>query len=166
MSATLTPRQGLVAFMATLAGPDPSGFIELRHRRRGAGMRQRFFDARQPNGAATAATVLAQTGDVYVGCAPRRVRAGGKQAIERGWALWVDCDDPQAIQALERFEPQPAVVVRTSARGLHAYWLLQQPLAAGELERANRRLAHTLGACESAVTNAPAVLRAPATLNW
>jgi hypothetical protein len=67
VSATLTPRQGLVAFMATLAGPDPSGFIELRHRRRGAGMRQRFFDARQPNAAATAATVLAQTGDVYVG---------------------------------------------------------------------------------------------------
>jgi hypothetical protein len=167
MSLPRTPRQQLVAFMATLAGPDPTGFIELRHRRNDRrGMRQRFFDAAKPNAAAMAATVLSQTGDVYVGCALRRERAGGKDAVQHGWALWVDCDDAHAIATLERFEPQPAVVVRTSARGLHAYWPLERPLAAVELERANRRLAHALGACQSAVTNAAAVLRPAATLNW
>jgi hypothetical protein len=167
LSGPLPPRQGLVAFMVALAGAEPAGFLELRHRRsdRG-GMRQRFFDAAKPQAAAMAATVLSQTGDVYVGCAPRSRRAGGKDAVERGWALWVDCDDARAIAALGRFDPAPAIVVRTSARGLHGYWPLERPGAAGELERANRRLAHTLGACQSAVTNSAAVLRPPATLNW
>jgi len=167
VSAALPPRRGAVAFMATLAGAEPAGFLELRHRRGdGRGMRQRFFDAHEPQAAAMVATVLAQTGDVYVGCAPRRQRAGDKQAVAHGWVLWVDCDDSQSIQALERFEPQPVIVVRTSARGVHAYWPLEQPLPAGELERANRRLAHALGACQSAVTNAAAVLRPPTTRNW
>jgi hypothetical protein len=35
--------------------------------------------------------------------------------------LWADCDDRDAIAALEGFSPQPAIVVRTSSRGLHAY---------------------------------------------
>jgi hypothetical protein len=167
MNRPLPPRQGLVAFMATLAGPQPSGFLELRYRRAdGDGMRQRFFDARTPNAAAMAATVLSRQGDVYVGCAPRSERSGGKDAIEGGWTLWVDCDDETAIGALEAFEPQPAIVVRTSRRGLHAYWPLEQPLPAAELERANRRLAFALDACQSAVTNAAAILRPPATRNW
>jgi hypothetical protein len=167
MSGPLPPRQGLVAFMATLAGREPAGFLELRHRRRdGTGMHQRFFDAATPQAASMAATVLAQTGEVYVGCCPRSRRVGGKDAIDRGWTLWVDCDDPQAIAALERFHPQPAIVVRTSARGLHAYWPLQRALAARQLERANLRLAHALGACQSAVTNAAAILRPPATRSW
>jgi hypothetical protein len=167
VTGPLPPRQGLVAFMAALAGAEPAGFLELRHRRSdGSGMRQRFFDAAEPNAAAMAATVLCRTGDVYVGCAARSQRAGGKDAVRHGWTLWADCDDAQAIAALERFDPRPAIVVRTSARGLHAYWPLRRPLAVGQLERANRRLAHALGACQSAVTNAAAVLRPPATLNW
>lgn len=165
MSAPLPPRQGLVAFMVTLMGPECEGFLELRHRRPDrAGMRQRFFD--KPQAAAMAATVLSRTGDVYVGCAPRVKRSGCKDAVRRGCALWVDCDDPQAIAALERFEPRPAIVVRTSGRGLHAYWPLSRPLEAGGLERATRRLAHALDACQSAVTNRAAMLRPPATLNW
>jgi hypothetical protein len=167
MTGPLPPRQGLVAFMAALAGAEPAGLLELRHRRtNGSGMRQRFFDAAKPQAAAMAATVLSRTGDVYVGCAPRTRQAGGKDAVQHSWTLWVDCDDAQAIAALERFAPQPAIIVRTSARGLHAYWPLQRPLEAGELERANRRLAHALGACQSAVTNAAAVLRPPGTTNY
>ncbi|HEY1357053.1 MAG TPA: hypothetical protein VGF21_01995 [Thermoleophilaceae bacterium] len=167
MNGPLPPIQGLAAFMAALAGREPSGFIELRYRRQPVGgMRQRFFDAQTPNAAATAATVLSQHGDVYVGCAPRTRREGGKDAVLHGWTLWVDCDDPQAIAALEQFRPQPGIVVRSSPRGLHAYWPLAEPLDSGELERANRRLAHGLGACQSAVTNAAALLRPPATLNY
>jgi hypothetical protein len=167
VSGPLPPRQGLVAFMATLAGAEPAGFLELRHRRSDrTGMRQRFFDAGEPLAAATAATVLSRTGDVYVGCAPRSHPAGGKHAVPRGWTLWVDCDDARSIDALKRFQPGPAIVVRSSARGLHAYWPLQRSLPADELERVNRRLAHALGACQSAVTGAAAVLRPPATLNY
>jgi hypothetical protein len=165
VTGALTPRQGLVAFMATLAGRQPpQGWLELRHRHR-AGMRQRFFPAADPLAAATAATVLCQTGDVYVGCAPRRVRAGHKQALLHAWVLWVDCDDPESIARLERFEPQPAIVVRTSPQGRHAYWPLDRPLAVAELEAANRRLAHALGA-DPACADASRILRPPATLSW
>lgn len=121
MSTPLPPRQALVAFMATLAGPQPAqGWLELRHRHPG-GMRQRFFASTEPHAAATAATVLAQTGDVYVGCAPRGERAGHKHAVLHAWVLWVDCDDPRSIERLQRLEPPPTIVVRTSQRGRHAY---------------------------------------------
>jgi RepB DNA-primase from phage plasmid len=167
VSAPLPPRQGLVAFMATLTGPQPGqGWLELRHRRNdGAGMRQRFFPASEPQAAACGATVLARTGDVYVCYAPRAERAGHKHAVLHAWVLWVDCDDPASSDRLERFEPQPAIVVRTSQRGRHAYWPLTRPLALDELERANRRLAHALGA-DPACADAARILRPPATLSW
>ena len=168
MTGDLPPTKALVAFMATLAGPQPAtGFLELRHRRRDRpGMRQRFFDTRTPQAAATAATVLSQTGDVYVGCAPRIEKRGTKDAVRHGWTLWVDCDNADAIAALVRLDPKPAIIVRSSGRGLHAYWPLDEPLEPCALERANRRLAYALDGCQSAVTNAAAVLRPPATRNW
>jgi RepB DNA-primase from phage plasmid len=156
--------QGLVAFLAALVGPARSGWLELRHRRLDGRVHQRFFAAAKPVAAAACATALARSGDVYVGCTPRRERAGGRAAIEQGFALWVDCDDLESLGRLERFEPRPAMLVRTSSRGAHAYWPLERPLAPGELERANRRLAHALGA-DLACTDASRVLRPPATLN-
>jgi hypothetical protein len=160
----LPPTQGLVAFLAVLAGPDRSGWLELRHRRPDGRMGQRFFDAGRPNAAAVCARALSRTGDVYVGCAPRRERAGGRAAIDHAWTLWVDCDDQAALGLLERFEPQPAMVVRTSPCGVHAYWPVARSLSVGELERANRRLAHALGA-DLACTDAARILRPPLTLN-
>jgi hypothetical protein len=156
--------QGLVAFLATLAGPRRSGWLELRHRRLDGRVHQRFFAAAKPVAAAACATALARSGDVFVSCAPRRERAGGRAAIEHGFALWVDCDDDESLELLGRFEPQPAIAVSTSTRGVHAYWPLERPLAPAELERANRRLAHALGA-DLACTDAARVLRPPATLN-
>ena len=44
----------------------------------------------------------------------------------------------------------------------HAYWPLTEPLAADEVERANRRLAHALGA-DPASADAARILRVPAT---
>ena len=167
MSVPLPPQQGLVAFMAVLAGPQPAqGWLELRHRRHDSHrMHQRFFPATEPQAAACAATVLARTGDVYVGCAARSERRGTRQAVQQGWVAWVDCDDPCSIERLERFEPQPPIVVRTSARGRHAYWPLDRPLAVGELEQANRRLAHALGA-DPACADAARILRPPSTLSY
>jgi hypothetical protein len=160
------PMRDLVAYLAVLAGPDPAGdYLELRYRADGRGMRQRFIDAARPSAAAAAITALARSRDVYVGCAPRARRAGGKNALARSWTLWADCDTPASIAALEDFAPQPAIIVR-SGRGLHAYWPLAEPLPPAEVERANRRLAHKLGACESAVTNAAAILRPPTSRNF
>jgi hypothetical protein len=159
------PMRDLVAYLTVLAGPDPSGsYLELRYRTDN-GMRARFTDAARPTEAAAAIAALSRSRDVYVGCAPRRRRAGGKDAIAEAWTLWVDCDTPESTEALAGFSPQPAIVVR-SGRGLHAYWPLAAPLRPGPLERANRRLAHRLGACQSAVTNIAAILRPPTSANY
>jgi hypothetical protein len=64
---------------------------------------------------------------------------------------------------LERFEPQPSIVIASgSGRNCHAYWPLTEPLGAGEIERANRRLAHALRA-DPASADAARILRLPAT---
>lgn len=59
-------------------------------------MRREFFDVTDTAAAARAVVRLATGTDVYVGVAPRRHRAGGKDAIEHIWALWADLDHPDA----------------------------------------------------------------------
>jgi hypothetical protein len=74
--------------------------------------------------AARTALWLAGRNDVYFGVAPRRRRAGGSDAIERAWALWVDCDSPAASAALTAFRPAPSIAVRSGSEShRHAYWL-------------------------------------------
>ena len=78
--------------------------------------------------------------------------------------LWVDCDGEDAVEALEHFDPQPSIVIASgSGSNCHAYWPLTEPLAADEIERANRRLAHALGA-DPASADAARILRVPAHL--
>ena len=50
------------------------------------------------------------------------------------------------------------------AANCHAYWPLTEPLARDEVERANRRLAHALGA-DPASADAARILRVPGTLS-
>ena len=77
--------------------------------------------------------------------------------------LWADCDGDDAVAALERFEPQPSIVIASgTGSNCHAYWPLTKPLARDEIERANRRLAHALGA-DPASADAARILRVPAT---
>ena len=114
-------------------------------------------------GLATRALWLGRRTDVYVGCAPRTRRHGGRDAIERAFVLWADCDGEHAVDALERFDPQPPVVIASgTGRNRHAFWPLTEPLAADEVERGNRRLAHALGA-DPASADAARILRVPAT---
>ena len=163
--STRQPMRDLLAYLTVLAGPEPAGcYFDLRYRTED-GFGQRFIDATRPTEAAAAITALGRSRDVYVGCAPRCRRAGGKDAIAETWTLWVDCDTQESIDELASFVPQPAIVIR-SGRGLHAYWPLVASLRPGPLERANRHLAHRLNACQIAVTNVAAILRPPGTANF
>src|SRR5215208_7793850 len=86
-------------------------------------------------------------------------------SIERGYVLWADCDGEPAVAALQAFEPAPSIVIASgSGCNCHAYWLLQAPLPIEELEHANRRLAHALGA-DPASADAARILRVPGTLS-
>jgi CHC2 zinc finger len=160
------PPTDMAAYFRTLVGSATDGFLELRFRVKGGyAMRSRFFGVGQPLAAGAFATALASTHDVFAGCVPRQRKAGGKDVLRDVSMLWVDCDDQAAVDALGRFRPAPSMVVRSSERGAHAYWQLAQPVAVAEAERGNRRLAHAIGGCRSAVVNAAAILRPPETLN-
>ena len=168
MTTTTTTRHETAArFLAALAGTAGRGeLLELRYRLDdGQRMGQVFDRPDRLRGLATRAIALGRRTDVYVGCAPRTRRHGGRDAVERAFVLWADCDGEAAVAALAEFEPAPAIVIGSgSGSNCHAYWPLTEPLTRDEVERANRRLAHALGA-DPASADAARILRVPGTLS-
>lgn len=168
MSEGIPQREALRLQLAMIAGNEPAGgLLEVRHKHPGRpGMGQQFFDRRDREAAAEAITALAARTETYVGAAPRRHRHGGTEAIARCWTLWADCDGPAAVEALDAFHPPPAVVVATGSGGnRHAYWPLRRPLSPEDAQRANRQLAHALGA-DVRATDAARILRPAASRNF
>jgi hypothetical protein len=166
-TTTTTQHPGTIRFMAALAGrADGSELIELRYRLAdGQRMGQLFEPATRLRRVAARAIALGRRTDVYVGCAPRTHRHGGRAAVARAFALWADCDGDAAVRALQAFQPAPGIVIASGGGGnCHAYWPLRDPIAADALERANRRLAYALGA-DPASADAARILRIPGTLS-
>lgn len=158
-------RGDLATYWNALYGSElPGRLVEVRYRLPGRrGMGQEFYGIRESVRAAQRIVALGERTDVYIGVAPRREHRGGRDAIERAHVLWADCDSPEAIVALDGFDPPPAIVVH-SGSGRHAYWPLLDPLSPAHVERANRRLAHALGA-DLRATDAARILRPPGTFN-
>ena len=166
-TTTLTRHQTATRFLAVLAGSAGRGeLLELRYRLDdGQRMGQIFDRPTRVRALATRAIALGRHRDVYVGCAPRTRRHGGRDAVERAFVLWADCDGEDAVAALAEFEPAPSIVIGSgTASNCHAYWPLTEPLARDELEGANRRLAHALGA-DLASADAARILRVPGTFS-
>jgi hypothetical protein len=167
MNATTTSHETATRFLAAIAGTADHGeLLELRYRLDdGHRMGQVFDRPDRVRGLATRAIALGRRTDVYVGCAPRTRRHGGRDAVERAFVLWADYDGENAVATVADFEPAPAILIRSgTGSNCHAYWPLLKPLARGELERANRRLAHALGA-DPASADAARILRVPGTLS-
>src|SRR3954454_5186599 len=112
-ATTTTRHETTVRFLAALAGTAQRGeLVELRYRLEdGQRMGQVFDRPSRVRGLAPPATALGRRADVYVGCAPRTRRHGGRDAVERAFVLWADCDGDHAVAALGEFDPAPAVVV-------------------------------------------------------
>lgn len=120
---------------------------------------------------------------VYFGCCTRREvqdasgkRLGNKDAAAECPALWVDIDcakqgiaHEQATSALA-YLPHPPTIVVNSGGGLHAYWVLEepvdltQPAARDQVEMTLRRLALIL-AGDMACAEVARILRLPGTHN-
>ena len=128
-------------------------------------MGQLFDRPTRLRGLATRALALGRRTDVYVGCAPRTRRHGGRDAVARAFVLWADCDGEDAVARAGALRAGAVDRDRVGhRRNCHAYWPLTEPLAADEIERANRRLAHALGA-DPASADAARILRVPGTLS-
>src|SRR4051794_21721958 len=165
MTTTTPTRQSTARFLTALAGTARSEeLIELRYRLAdGQRMGQLFEPVTRLQRLTTRAIALGRRTDVYVGCAPRTRRHGGRDAVARAFVLWADCDGDAAVTALQDFEPAPGMVIASGTGcNCHAYWPLRDPIGADELERANRRLAHALGA-DPASADAARILRIPGT---
>lgn len=154
-------------YLAVLTGDGQAdGWLELRYRHAG-GMRTRFYSSRGDSSALVPRVAHhAPKTDVYVGCALRSVQRGDRAAFGEAWALWAECDTPEASARLGGFDPPPSLVIASGSAGhTHGYWALDRPIFdAGELEHANRRLAVALGA-DMACCDAVRILRPPGTLN-
>ncbi len=166
-TTTITTRHETAArFLAALAGSAERGeFLELRYRLEdGQRMGQVFECPSRARALATRAIALGRRTDVYVGCAPRTRRHGGRDAVNRAFVLWADCDGEAAVAALADFEPAPSIVIASgTASNCHAYWPLAEPLERDDIERANRRLAHALGA-DLGSADCARIHRVPSTL--
>ena len=154
-------------YLALLTGtPSAGNLLELRVRVAGDRMARRFYPAGRRAALVDAIDRLGQRCDVYVGCAPRTRRSGGRDAIDRSWVLWAECDTPAAKLALAAFRPAPTLVIASGSRhGRHAYWALTRPVDAEALEDGNRRLAHAHDA-DPVCTDAARILRPPGTRNF
>jgi hypothetical protein len=167
MTGPVIPQREALQFQfAAITGREPEGgFLEIRCKVRGQGMRQQFFPCDQADRAVAVIERLGERTDVYLGCAPRRDRDGTRAAITNVWCLWADVDSPAAVDRLRSFRPLPAIVIRSgSGDNVHAYWPLRDPLRPGDAEVANRRLATHLGA-DVRSTDAARILRPAGTLN-
>ena len=167
-TATPTHSESLELFFGQLAGgAGPGEFLELRHRLAvGEGMGKEFVAVARSRTLASRALGTGRYTDVYVGCAPRLGRRGGRDGVQAAWVAWADLDRPGADEALERFALRPSAVVASgSGENRHVYFCLAESLGGGEVELLNRRLAAALGADDGAVTNPAAILRPPFTRN-
>jgi hypothetical protein len=152
--------------LGTLAAYVPRhSLLDVRYRAESKRL-SRFFVGIHAASAARIITLIGQRTDVYVGCAPRVRRSGGRQDIASSALLWADCDGQHVARALRAFPLPPSIVVGSgTATNAHAFWALTAALPLLALENANRRLALALGADPRCVDGAR-ILRVPGTLNF
>ena len=76
--------------------------------------------------------------EVFVAPAVRASAGGEKRAVSESRWLWVDVDQPGQLHALWAFlaeRPCHLLVETAGSGGVHAYWLLAQPLPASHVNR-------------------------------
>lgn len=135
----------------------------LRFRDRGS--RESFLPAGARVGLRARGARLSRAGmEVFVTPATLTEPEPGNDAVAELAVVWVDLDDPAAIERLRAFAHRPHLVVASGSGGVHAYWRLSFAVPAREGESANRRLAAAIGG-DPVATNAGRLLRLAGTWN-
>jgi len=165
-------------FLSALYGNAPHElYIELRCIHPTTADARSFWskvgDKRSLTSAFNHATALNGDGyGVYFAPCLRQTKSGKADAAVLMPALWVDmdCDDEPARRAaaltkLHEFNPTPSAVI-DSGGGLHAYWLLDEPLSLDENTRKQaagilRGLFSALGGDPQYVKSVASVMRLP-----
>ena len=107
----------------------------------------------------------------YFGVIPRKepTDASRLEVIEHSWCLWVDIDDPDGLEAVERelrpLDFWPSAIVSTGSRGHHLYFRLATSLPLPLIELYNRALAQLVGADTRYTPMPNIVLKVPGTVH-
>ena len=105
MSETIDQRTALRLQLAMIAGNEPeTSFVEIRPLDPPG--RQWCVPVRKLDSAADVISKLSRQCNVFIGASPRAKRSGRAEAVERVWALWVDCDTPESVERLRAFRPR------------------------------------------------------------
>ncbi len=165
LSTAPMPTVAAERYLDVLAEHAPPGtLLDVRYRSSGRQL-ARFFIGMRARKRAALITSIGQRTDVYVGCAPRVRRSGGRADVAATALLWADCDTPESSLALHSFTPPPAMIVSSgTGENTHGYWPLIEPVTIKQVEQANRRLASALGA-DPRCAEAARILRVPETMN-
>lgn len=158
-------------FLAALHPMQPGTREELRMIRNGK-VEQAFYPVEGLGGSlvADAKEADAEGWDCYIGVLPR-LRDSGKaeDTTPTTTVLWADLDTKNlggshmaSFLALQRAGLEPSILV-DSGNGLHAYWLLRQPVPFAKASVAMQGLHKLIGS--DSVHDAPRVLRLPGTRN-
>lgn len=105
---------------------------------------------------------------IYFGANPRKQRGGTTKDVALVRCLFVDIDNIDVEEAIERLEksgmPRPTVIVR-SGHGLHIYWRLTKPIT--DFERFRRAQKYLIGQMDSdpSIHDAPRIMRLPGFMN-
>jgi hypothetical protein len=161
-----TSEEALLLQAATFAGNEPASSL-LEVRSLGADGRpgpREFIPVNDLSRVVETVLALVDV-NVYVGAAPRVRESGTSRDVERVHCLWADCDKAEAVEALRRFRPMPSIVAWTSPGRAQALWPLRRPVTPAAARRANRRIAHALGA-DMAATDPARILRAIGSRNF
>jgi len=110
-----------------------------------------------------AAALATSENDLYLGVLPRVVSHEGlyipsREFVSGGEMVWLDFDDPEAVENLDRLAHRPHLIVSSGSGGCHCYWRVRsyrqfdqtprpkpRALSAREIERANGRLIAACG---------------------
>jgi hypothetical protein len=156
----------LTAYLDMLAGAEPpDALLEIRLRYpKQQPMRRWFVEVGARRCLATQLPLIAARADVYLGCTPRQMRSGTREAVDGGWVAWADVDGPDGARRLSGLTPEPTLIVASGSPGAtHAYWRLANRADVATLEELNRRLAQATGG--DPVWAATSILRPPGTYN-
>lgn len=154
-------------FLEKLFRQATEGCVELRLiAPRGRGASSIHFALGEWKEAAAAAIKLAPDRNVFFGAIPRAGK--NRRNVDEdapATVVWADIDTAEAVSALSAFSLPPSITVKSgTGSNVHAYWVLDSPIAARHAVAVNRALASHLGA-DSRSTDASRILRVPDTLN-
>ncbi len=162
-----------IQFLQTLfqrVPPDPPLYLEIRFIRPEPELRDQtereFFPLDDFGKVRGAVQYFNGAGfNVIFGVCPRSKRGGKKADVGIVPCLWADCDDPESLELVKTFGPEPSIIVASGgSHRRHLYWLLKDPVRPGpHVEELLRGIRHMLKA--DARTDISSMLRLPGTMN-